>query len=105
MKFKPTVLCTLMSIEGKVNKMSEQIDTLAAEFTTAFTEISTALDNIATDEAALAAQITDLVAQLATAGLNAADFDKLVTVRNAATALAVRTKGIADAVPDVPPAA
>lgn len=89
--------------------MSEQIDVLVTDFNKAFADMSAALDNIAADEATLALQIDALTKQigdLIAAGgtLSAADFDALSVVRNAAVAMAARTKGIADAVPDPVPA-
>lgn len=105
--FKKTVLCLLVGNQERLKKMSEQIDGLVTDFNKAFADMGTALDNIATDEANLAKQIDALVKQIAdlmAAGgtLSAADFEALSNVRNAAVAMAERTKAVADAVPDPP---
>lgn len=109
--FKKTVICLLVKNQERVIQMSEQIDSLVTDFNKAFADMAAALDNIAADEASLATQIDALVKQvgdLIAAGgtLSAADFEALSVVRNAAVAMAEKTKGIADAVPDpVPPPA
>ncbi len=81
--------------------MSKVTD-FAAAVQVAFTDVTTALDNIAADEANLAKQIQDLKDQLAAAGLSPADQAALDAVLTAATAMSVKTKSIADAVPDLP---
>lgn len=75
----------------------------------AFAQVNANLDNIQADETALAKQITDLQAQIAAGGssLTPEDQASLDAAVASATALAARTKTIADAVPDtvVPPTA
>jgi len=79
------------------------ISDFAATVQTSFQSVTAALDNIAADEANLAKQITDLQAQLSAAGtLSAADQAALDSVATAASAMAAKTQGIADNVPDLP---
>lgn len=104
-KFKRKVLAFLKAIDERDKRMSEQVDSLVTDFNKAFADLSASLDNIAADEQRLADQITALTKQIAdilAAGgtLSAADFDALSVVRNAAVAMAAKTKGIADAVPE-----
>jgi len=83
--------------------MMSAISDFAANVSTNFSTVSAALDNIAADEKNLAKQITDLQAQLSAAGtLSAADQAALDSVATAAAAMAAKTQGIADAVPDLP---
>lgn len=86
--------------------MSEQIDSFVARVNQSLSDMGTALTNIAADEASLAAQITALTQQITditTAGgtIGADDLDKLAVLANAAQAMADRTKGIAESVPDL----
>jgi hypothetical protein len=98
----------LRKLRKTIEKGTEQIMSKITDFQTAvqasFDAVTTSLDNIVTDEANLAKQISDLQAQIAAGGstLTPVDQAALDTLAANATALAAKTKGIADAVPDLP---
>ncbi len=104
MGFKAEVLCKLNSIEERIKSMSEIIDQLAGDVTASFsaitvslTDMGASLSNIAADEARQAAQIQELIAQVEAGGIiNSADLDKLVALRNNASAMAQSVQGVAD---------
>jgi hypothetical protein len=98
------ILHKLKKIERKLEKIMSAVSDYATRANLAFTNISASLDNIVTDEANLAKQISDLVAQIAAGGsvLIPADQTALDTLAAAGDALATKTKSIADAVPDLP---
>jgi hypothetical protein len=98
--------CDNNAILTELRKIGEQIMSaltdFAAKANAALAEANTSLDNIVTDEAALAKSIADLQAQIAAGGsvLTPEDQAALDSVASTAAALATRTKGVADAVPD-----
>lgn len=109
MGFKALTLYTLLSIERKLETMSQQIDDFVSRVNASFAQLGDSLTNIAADEdnlakqiAILAQQIADLIANGGTVGAD--DLEKLNILANAAQAMADRTKGIADGVADVVPA-
>jgi hypothetical protein len=70
----------------------------AADIKASLDAVSTGLDNIVADEAKQAQSIADLQAQLAAGSpITAADLQALA---DQAAALASRTQGVADAIPD-----
>lgn len=81
--------------------MSEAFDQFVTTTTQALADISTGLDNISVDQAGLLAKIEELLA--AGGSLPAEMLEKLTIIRNDAVNLAAKTKGIADAVPEVTP--
>ncbi len=105
MGFKTNVLCGLNDIRKRINNMSEAIDSFITRVNTSLQQLGDALTNIAADEANLASQIAVLTQQIADLVANggtigAEDLEKLTILANAAQAMADRTKGIADSVPD-----
>ncbi len=94
----------LKKVRRDIQQIMSQISDFSTAVQAAFAEIGTSLDNIVADEANLAKQIQDLKDQLSAGGsLSPADAAALQTVADAAKAMSVKTKSIADAVPDLPP--
>lgn len=100
---------TLTRIEQKLDAVLEQgkiimsaLTEFAATANAALAQANAGLDNIVTDEAGLAKSIQDLKDQIAAGGSNLTPADQaaLDSVAATATALAARTKGVADSVPD-----
>jgi hypothetical protein len=100
-------LCVVKELK-KVRKGIEKIMSKITDFSTVvqaqFDAVTSSLDNIVSDEANLAKQISDLQAQIAAGGstLTPEDQAALDTLAANAMALATKTKGIADSVPDLP---
>lgn len=88
-------------IKKEIRKVMSEITDSSAATLAALAQIGTSLDNVAADEANLAKQIQDLKDQIG-GGLSPDDKKALQSVLDAATAMAARTKSIADAVPDLP---
>ncbi len=94
----------LKKVRRDIQQIMSQISDFSTAVTAAFAEIGTSLDNIVADEANLAKQIQDLKDQLIAGGtLSATDLAALKAVSDNATAMAAKSKSIADAVPDLPP--
>ena len=91
-------------VEEGTKKIMSKLTDFAATVQTQFDAVNVSLDNIVADEANLAKQISDLTAQIAAGGSNLTTEDQtaLDKVNANATALATKTKAIADAVPDLP---
>jgi predicted phage tail protein len=79
----------------------DQVQAFSDAVTAQLQQIGTSLDNIAADEANLLKQIQDLQANAGE--LTPDNQAKLQTIIDAATAMAQKTSGIADNVPDAAP--
>jgi SMC interacting uncharacterized protein involved in chromosome segregation len=93
----------LASLEEHMSKVDDKITAFVTSVNDSFTQLGTSLDNISADEANLAKQIADLQAQIANdpnSDLSPESQAKLDAVQTAAASMAVRTKTLADSVPD-----
>lgn len=91
-------------VEKGTEKIMSKITDFAMAVQTQFDTVTGSLDNIVADEANLAKQIQDLKDQIAAGGstLTPTDQAALDLVVTNATALAAKTKSVADNVPDLP---
>lgn len=93
-----TLLRAIANLEQHMSKQDDAINALQTAFDGFKTDISASLDNISADEANILAQLNALD------GLSPANQAKVDQIVADMGALATKTKGIADSIPDVPSA-